>query len=80
MAEDAVDFGKPDQRAVPVMTVSEARRHMADGQFPPGSMGPKVEAALNYLAACDGTVVITSLERAYDALTGSAGTRIVRDA
>jgi carbamate kinase len=75
-----LDFGKPTQRAVSVMTVSEARRHMADGQFPPGSMGPKVEAALNYLAVCDGAVVITSLERAFDALTGAAGTRIVRDA
>ena len=75
-----LDFGKPTQRPVAVMTVSEARRHMADGQFPPGSMGPKVEAALNYLAACEGEVVITSLERAFDALTGVAGTRIVRDA
>ena len=75
-----LDFGKPSARAVPRMTVAEARRHMADGQFPPGSMGPKVQAALNYLAARDGVVVITSLERAYDALGGSAGTRIVRDA
>lgn len=75
-----LDFGKPTQHAVSVMTVSEARRHLADGQFPPGSMGPKVEAALNYLSVCDGAVVITSLERAFDALTGTAGTRIVRDA
>ncbi len=75
-----LDFGKPTARAVARMTVSEARRHMADGQFPPGSMGPKVEAALNYLAARDGAVVITSLERAHDALGGSAGTRIERDA
>jgi len=75
-----LDFGKPGARAVARMTVSEARKHMADGQFPPGSMGPKVEAAQNYLAARDGTVVITSLEHAYDALAGSAGTRLVRDA
>ena len=75
-----LDFGKPGARAVARMTVSEARKHVADGQFPPGSMGPKVEAALNYLAARDGTVVITSLEHAYDALVGNAGTRLVRDA
>jgi len=75
-----LDFGKPTARPVATMTVSEARRHMADGQFPPGSMGPKVEAALNYLAEFDGLVVITSLERAFDALEGRAGTRIVRDA
>lgn len=75
-----LDFGKLTAHAVARMTVTEARRHLADGQFPPGSMGPKVEAALNYLAARDGTVVITSIERAYDALGGTAGTRIVRDA
>lgn len=75
-----LDFGKPGQRAVARMTVSEARGHLRDGQFPPGSMGPKIEAALNYLAAFDGAVVITSLECAYDALCGNAGTRIVRDA
>ena len=75
-----LDFGKPAARAVASMTVSEARRHLADGQFPPGSMGPKIEAALNYLAAYDGSVVITSLEQAFDALEGRAGTRIVRDA
>ena len=75
-----LDFGKPAQRQVPVMTVSEARAHLAAGQFPPGSMGPKIEAALNYLAVRDGAVVITSVERAFDALGGGAGTRIVRDA
>ena len=75
-----LDFGKPGQRAVARMTVSEARGHLRDGQFPPGSMGPKIEAALNYLAAFDGAVVITSLECAFDALCGGAGTRIVRDA
>jgi len=76
----ALDFGKPTQRAVAKLTVSEARQHHRDGQFPPGSMGPKIDAALNFLADYDGTVVITSLERAFDALTGNAGTRIVRDA
>lgn len=74
-----LDFGKPTQRGVARMTVSEARRHLADGQFPPGSMGPKVEAALNYLALADGEVVITSLENAFAALESGAGTRIVRD-
>ncbi|MFN0160821.1 MAG: carbamate kinase [Burkholderiales bacterium] len=74
-----LDFGKPTQRGVARMTVSEARRHLADGQFPPGSMGPKIEAALNYLALADGEVVITSLENAFAALDSGAGTRIVRD-
>ncbi len=75
-----LDFGKPAQRAVARMTAGEARRHHTEGQFPPGSMGPKIDAALNFLQAYDGTVVITSLELAFEALTGDAGTRIVRDA
>ena len=75
-----LDFGTPAQRQVSVMSASEARAHLAAGQFPPGSMGPKIQAALNYLAVRDGAVVITSLERAFDALGGGAGTRIVRDA
>ncbi len=76
----ALDFGKPTQRSVSKLTVSEARQHHKDGQFPPGSMGPKIDAALNFLNDYDGTVVITSLEHAFEALTGTAGTRLVRDA
>ena len=74
----AVDFGKPTQRPLDGMTVAEARQHQADGQFPPGSMGPKIAAALHYLDSGGGQVIITSLDRAYDALQGTAGTRIVR--
>ncbi len=74
----ALDFGKPSQRALDRLTASEARRHLADGQFPPGSMGPKIYAALRYLDSGGSEVIITSLDRVYDALQGSAGTRIVR--
>lgn len=73
----ALDFGKPSQRPVDRMTVAEARKHHADGQFPPGSMGPKIDAALRYLDGGGEEVVITSIERLYDALQGGAGTRIV---
>ena len=73
-----LDFGQPSQRAIARMSVSEARQHAADGQFPPGSMGPKISAALQYLERFDGEVVITSLERAFDALESGAGTRVVR--
>ena len=76
----AVDFGKPSQRFIDRMSVSEAKKHAADGQFPPGSMGPKIDAALRFLAACKGEVVITSLELASEALAGRAGTHIVTDA
>ena len=73
----ALDFGKPTQRAVARMTAAEARQHHADGQFPPGSMGPKIEAALRYLDGGGSEVIITSIECLHDALEGSAGTRIV---
>jgi len=73
----ALDFGKPTARALDRLTATEARRHLADGQFPPGSMGPKIAAALRYLDQGGGETIITSLDRAYDALAGSAGTRIV---
>lgn len=75
-----LDFGKPTQRGIARMTVSEAKRYLAEGQFPPGSMGPKIDAAVRYLERFDGAVVITSLEHTFDAVQGNAGTRIVRDA
>ncbi|NUR54839.1 MAG: carbamate kinase [Acidobacteria bacterium] len=74
----ALDFGKPTQRFLDQITADEARRYMEEGQFPPGSMGPKIAAALEYLEHGGRTVVITSLDRVYDALHGEAGTRIVR--
>ena len=75
-----VNFGQPDQREVAQMTASEAKAWLAEGQFPPGSMGPKVQSALNFLAARnspDAFVTIGPLERALDALAGDTGTRIV---
>ena len=61
-----------------VIRAAEARKHMADGQFPPGSMGPKIAAALRYLDSGGKQVIITSLDRAFDALQGTAGTRITQ--
>jgi carbamate kinase len=72
-----LDFGTPRQRPVDTLTLDEARAHLADGQFPDGSMGPKVEAAIQFVEAGGRDAVITSLDRAADALAGSAGTRIV---
>jgi carbamate kinase len=73
----AVNFGRPDQRALDVVTIEEARRHLADGQFPAGSMGPKIEAALGFLERGGDEVLITSPDRLADALEGATGTRIV---
>ena len=76
----AVNFGRPDQRALDVVGIDEARRHLADGQFPAGSMGPKIEAALGFLEAGGDEVLITSPDHLADALDGGTGTRIVATA
>jgi carbamate kinase len=73
----AIDFGQATQRFVSRLTAAEARRHLADGQFPPGSMGPKITAALGYLDGGGPRAVITSLEKLDVALAGGAGTEIV---
>jgi carbamate kinase len=77
-----LDFGKPTQRALNDVGVEEITRHNDDGQFPAGSMGPKVEAAVAYLGQSDGVAVITSAEKMVQALEGArgVGTRIRRTA
>ncbi|HHL40236.1 MAG TPA: carbamate kinase [Deltaproteobacteria bacterium] len=76
---DAVylDFGKPSQLPVRTMTAAEARRFTAEGHFAPGSMRPKVEAAVRFVEATGGDVIITAPELVEEAVEGRAGTRIV---
>lgn len=73
-----VDFGKPTQRPIPRMSVEEAEAYMAEGQFPEGSMKPKIEAALGYLASGGKEVVITSIDTLSEALEEKNGTVIYR--
>jgi carbamate kinase len=73
----AVNFGKPDQRWLDRVTVAEARRHLADGQFPKGSMGPKVEAILGFLTGGGREGLITNIASIGRALKGETGTRFV---
>ncbi|HRZ13475.1 MAG TPA: carbamate kinase [Kiritimatiellia bacterium] len=73
----ALDFGKPTQRYLDRMTLAEARRHLKDGQFPAGSMGPKIEAAISYLEDGGREVIITQPHLLEDAIRGKTGTRIV---
>jgi len=73
-----LDFGKPTARAVPKMTVNEAEEYLKEGQFPPGSMGPKIRAAINFIRETGKEVLITSAPKLWDALEGKTGTRIVR--
>ncbi|MBQ6671968.1 MAG: carbamate kinase [Spirochaetales bacterium] len=73
----AINFGKPDRKWLSEMTVEEAERYAAEGQFAPGSMLPKVKACVNFAKSRKGRVaMITSLDRALQALNGETGTRI----
>ena len=74
----AVNFGKPDQQWLDELTPETAARYIAEGQFAPGSMLPKVEAALAFAQSGAGrSSLITLLERAADGIAGRTGT-IVR--
>ncbi|MBQ1959210.1 MAG: carbamate kinase [Firmicutes bacterium] len=71
----AINFNKPDQENLGHMTYAEAQKHCDDGQFAPGSMLPKVMAAMKFVKANPGKkAIITSLAKAIDALEGKTGT------
>jgi carbamate kinase len=73
----ALDFGKPTQRYVDRMTVEEAEQHLREGQFPPGSMGPKIESAVQFVRGAKQQVMITDVEVLREALDGKDGTVVV---
>jgi carbamate kinase len=72
-----LNFGKPDQQEVPLMTVDEAQKYLEEGQFPPGSMGPKIQAAIDYIRAGGREVLITKASHLKAALLKRSGTRII---
>jgi carbamate kinase len=74
----AVNFGKPNQKLIDEMTVSEAEEYLRQGHFPRGSMGPKIEAAIDFLRNGGTKVVISSIDKATEAVFGNAGTVITR--
>ncbi len=71
-------FGTPGARGLKELSVEEARGYLAMGEFPPGSMGPKIEAAVEFLEDGGKEVVITTPEKLDAALAGRAGTRLYR--
>jgi carbamate kinase len=73
----ALDFNKPDQRWVDVMTLAEARRYSAEDQFDKGSMGPKVAALIDFIGGGGSLGLITSAPNLTRALRGETGTRVV---
>ena len=76
--EVCLNFATPEQQVLRNLTIAEARRHLKDGQFPAGSMGPKIEAAISFLENGGEQVLITSIDRAAEALDGQAGTLLTR--
>jgi carbamate kinase len=70
-------WGTPEARPVAKLAVSEARGLLASGEFPAGSMGPKIEACCDFVTAGGGRAVIGALEQAVDVVLGAAGTTIV---
>ncbi|MEB3860843.1 MAG: carbamate kinase [Desulfurococcales archaeon] len=73
----AVGYGRPGARWLSRVTVSELKHLHRMGHFPPGSMGPKVEAAIEFVEATGGTAHIGSLDRALEVIAGTSGTIVV---
>lgn len=73
----AINFGKPDEKWLDSLTPDEASKYIGEGHFAPGSMLPKVEAAVKFAESRPGrTALITLLEKARDGIEGKTGTRI----
>ncbi|MCD6117500.1 carbamate kinase [bacterium] len=73
----SLDFGTPGQRDLDIITKAEAQKYLDEGEFPAGSMGPKIEAAIKFLEDGGKEVLITSVENYSFALQGKTGTKIV---
>ena len=75
----ALHYGKPEQRDLPCATAEELSEYAAAGHFPAGSMGPKVQAAIEFVRGGGREVVITSPSKLMEALEGATGTRVRRE-
>lgn len=74
----SLNYGKMDQRDLKRLTLEEAKKYLKEGHFPKGSMGPKIEAAIDFLRNGGKEAIITSPSKAEQALKGKVGTLIVR--
>lgn len=76
----AINFGKPDQKQIEIMTASQAKEYMKEGQFAPGSMLPKVKACVQFVESGPGRrAVIGNMTKAAQILDGTSGTLVVAD-
>ena len=71
----ALNFGRIDYKYLDLISTNEAKKYMNEGHFPAGSMGPKVQAAINFLESGGERAIITSIEKITDAIEGNAGTQ-----
>jgi carbamate kinase len=72
----SINFGTPQEKSLIDVTVEQAKQYMADGQFPAGSMGPKIESAINFAETTGGAAIITNADHIADAIDGKEGTHI----
>jgi len=73
-----LNFGKPNEKEIDRMTVTEAKRYLGEGHFLAGSMGPKVKACIRFIEWGGNRAVISSLDKVTEALDGKTGTEIVK--
>jgi len=71
-----LNFGKPNQQELDELTLSEAEKYLSQGHFPAGSMGPKIESAIDFVRSTHKECIITDMTKLHDALNGLTGTRI----
>ncbi len=73
-----LNYERPDEKYLNTMTVTEASGYLSEGHFPEGSMGPKIEAAIEFLKGGGERAIITSIATIEDAIEGKGGTEIIR--
>ncbi|MDN5354711.1 MAG: carbamate kinase [Candidatus Cloacimonadota bacterium] len=74
----AINFGTTQQTDLNKLNITDAKKYLADGQFPKGSMGPKISAAIDFIEKGGKEVLITSIDKVVDAFAGKTGTRICK--
>lgn len=78
MPKVAINFAKPNQANIDVATVTEMQKHIADKQFPAGSMLPKVEAAINFVTTTGKDAYIGLLQESLQIVSGKSGTKVMK--
>ncbi len=74
-----LNYGKPNRQDLDRLSIAEAKQYLGEGQFPPGNMGPKIEAAIHFLESGGERALISSVEAVIDAVHGETGTWIYPD-